>query len=39
MRITPETFVKVTLIAIIGTALVRLAAGKLGISGLSSLVG
>ncbi len=39
MRITPETFVKVTLIAIVGTALVRLVAGKLGIAGLSSLTG
>jgi hypothetical protein len=32
MRITPETFVKVTLIAIVGTALVKLAAGRLGVA-------
>lgn len=39
MRITPENFVKITLIAIAGTALVRMVANRLGIAGLSSIVG
>lgn len=39
MRITPETFVKVTIIAIVGTAIVRMVAGKLGIPGLAGLAG
>jgi hypothetical protein len=39
VKITPENFVKVTILAIIGTAVVRMAAGKLGISGLAGLVG
>ena len=39
MRITPETFVKVTIIAIVGTALARMIAARLGITGLSSLTG
>lgn len=39
MKITPETFVKITLVAIVGTALVRMVAGKLNIPGVSGLVG
>jgi hypothetical protein len=39
VRITPETFVKVTIIAIVGTALVRMIAGKIGIPGLAGLAG
>jgi hypothetical protein len=38
VKITPENIVKITLIAIVGTALVRMASGRLGIGGLSSLV-
>jgi hypothetical protein len=32
VKLTPETIVKVTLIAIVGTALVRMAAGRLGVA-------
>lgn len=39
MRITPESFVKITIIAIVGTALVRMVAAKLGITGLAGLTG
>jgi len=39
VRITPENFVKITLIAIAGTAIVRMIANKLGVPGLSSIVG
>lgn len=38
MRITPETFIKVTLIALVGGAIVRMAASRLNIPGLSGLV-
>lgn len=38
MRITPETFIKVTLIAILGGALVRMVASRLNVPGLSGLV-
>lgn len=38
MRITPENFVKVAVMAIIGIALARMAAARLGIPGLSALV-
>lgn len=39
MKITPETFVKITLVALIGGALVRMAASKLGIPGLAGITG
>jgi hypothetical protein len=39
VKITPESFVKITLVAIVGTAIVRMIAGKLGIPGVSGLVG
>jgi hypothetical protein len=39
VKITPETFIKITLIAIVGSAIVRMIAGKLGIPGVSGLVG
>lgn len=39
MRISPENIVKVTLIAIIGTAVVRMIAARTGNAGLGALVG
>lgn len=39
MKITPENFVKITLVAIVGTAIVRMIAGKLGVPGIAGLVG
>lgn len=39
MKITPENFVKITLVAIVGTALVRMAASRLNVPGISGLVG
>lgn len=38
MRITPENFVKVAVMAILGIAIARMASAKLGIPGLSALV-
>lgn len=39
MKITPENFVKITLVAVVGSALVRMIASKLNVPGLSGLVG
>lgn len=39
MKITPENFVKITLVAIIGTALVRMVSSKLNVPGIAGLVG
>jgi len=39
VKVSPENFVKVTVMAIVGIALVRIAAARLGISGLTELVG
>jgi len=39
VKITPENFVKITLVAVIGTALVRMVASKLNVPGLAGLVG
>lgn len=39
MRVTPENFVKVTIMAVIGLYLARQAADRLGIPGLRQLVG
>lgn len=39
MRVTPENAVKVTLMAVVGIALLRIAAARFGLSGLSALLG
>ena len=39
VKITPENFVKITLVALVGTAVVRMIASKLNIPGLSGLAG
>lgn len=39
MKITPETFVKITLIAVVGTAILRMVTAKVGVPGLSGLMG
>lgn len=39
MRISPENLVKVTIMAVVGLAILRLIAGRLGIPGLSALIG
>lgn len=39
MRVSPENFVKITVIAVIGIFLVRQAADRLGIPQLRTLVG
>lgn len=38
MRITPENFVKVGLMAVVFVAVARMAADRLGIAGLSALL-
>lgn len=39
MKVTPENFVKITLIALVGIYLVRQAADRLAIPGLKQFVG
>ncbi len=39
MKVSPENFVKVTLMAVVGLAVLRMAAARLGIAGLTELVG
>ena len=39
MKVSPENFVKVTLMAVVGIAVLRMAAARLGIAGLTELVG
>lgn len=39
IRITPENFLKVAVMAILGIALARIGAARFGIAGLTELVG
>ena len=39
VKVSPENFVKVTLMAIVGIALGRLIAARFGIAGLTELIG
>lgn len=39
IKLSPENLIKVTLLAIIGIAVVRMAAQRFGIAGLTELVG
>lgn len=39
VKVSPENFIKVTLMAVVGFALLKMAAAKFNISGLSELVG
>ncbi len=38
MRVSPENFVKVTVMAVVGIALARMLADRLGIAGLSAIL-
>lgn len=38
MKVSPENLIKVTLMAVVGIAIVRMAADKLGLSGVRALV-